>query len=96
MRYYSVELAVRPERALSIKVLFDVATNGAASGDPRGRRLETTLLVRARSLPDAAARAIRRVFRRCRGEILAVEAKTIGEAARRLAVLGIERPSSAY
>jgi len=94
MRYYSVELAVRPDRRLSIKVLFDVAAIGAASGDPGGRRAETIVTVRARSLPDAAARAMRRVLRRCPGEVLAIDAMTIGEADRRLAVVGIERPSS--
>lgn len=94
MRYFSVAIAVRPARRLSLKVLFDVAAIGATTGTPRGRRLETTMTVRAKALPDAAECGILRVLRRCPGEVLAVEAMTIAEADRRLAAIGVKKRSS--
>lgn len=81
---YTVELTLHTERAVTKKMLFDVAAiGGAAVG--KGRHLETTLSVT--DVDDwltAADRAIKVIGEHVSGTILAVDVMTTDEADRRL------------
>lgn len=85
---FTVELTMRTNRCLSQAALFDVAAIGGVScGKRGGRRLETTLTVRAKSALGAAARGIELVSARAPGEVISVNAMTIAEADRRVQVV---------
>ncbi len=86
--YFSVELALRADRRLTIDSLMGVAAvSGFACGNPGGWRVETTLTIWAKDAPTAASRAIERARRRVRGQVIAVHVMTIREADRRLRAL---------
>lgn len=80
MEEYTVEIAVATKRPLTIEELEDVAEiGGAASGKPGGRRLETTMTVKAESFSHAAARAAETIAGIVAGRVAALNVMTIAE-----------------
>lgn len=83
---YTVSIAVDAQRPLTMKRLEAIAAiGGHAAGKVGKKRVETTLTIEAKDMPDAAALAATQVQDLVAGDVASVEVMTLEEHDRRLA-----------
>lgn len=82
---YIAELVIRTHAPLDSETLSDVAELGGAAGGNSGEHvLDTSLTVRARTVSEAAAKAVQAVTKIAPGEVISIEVMTPEEQDRRL------------